>query len=83
MAAGIFDETSSFVGGGSTIVDEYVYTTKDLAFDLVSPLLAFILVNFLFQQTSPRWLNVIIYTLVGAAGLVIVLDLHTLDAYLK
>lgn len=52
---------ADFVGGGGGGVDEslYVYTTKDLAVDLVSPLVAFKVACAVFNQTTPRWLDAI------------------------
>ena len=82
--------TSGFaVGGGaadsgSAGDDFYEYTTRDLALDLVSPLVAYKVVSSLiFKQELPVWLDGIIYVTAIAAAVVVATNSTALDTYLQ
>lgn len=72
--------TSDFVGGSSE--DMYIYTTKDLAVDLASPLVAYKVVTLALKQENPKWLDAIILMFTLGAAWVVVTDVTVFDAYL-
>jgi len=88
FAAGFGD---SFVGGGGDGFgpsggfddEEYIYTTKDLAVDVASPLVAYKLVTAALKQDTPKWLDAIILLATLGAAFVVFTGVDTLDAYLK
>ena len=66
-------------GGGD---DNYVYTTRDVAVDLASPLVAYRVASLAFNQEVPRWLDAIIFAAALGAAYVVVTGVDTLDKYL-
>jgi hypothetical protein len=75
------------VGGGADAPgaqapDDYVYTTRDVAVDLASPLVAYKVASFLFQQEVPKWLDAIIYASALGALYVVFSGSDALDKYL-
>lgn len=71
------------VGGLPEESDTYVYSTKDFAVDLASPLAAYKVACLAFEQEVPKWLDVIIYGSVAAAVLVVLTDSTALDGVLQ
>ena len=71
------------IGGVPEDANSYVYSTKDLAVDLASPLAAYKVASLAFNQEVPKWLDVIIYGAVAAALLVVLTDNTALDGVLK
>ena len=85
-----------FVGGGGGAAnggspafgyedrsDDYDYTTKDLAVDLASPLVAYKVVSWALNQEVPRWLDVITLAFTLAAVYVVLFDVTALDERLQ
>ena len=66
-------------GGGD---DNYIYTTRDVAVDLASPLVAYRIVSFAFNQEVPLWLDAIIAAFTLGAAYVVFAGVDTLDKYL-
>ncbi|KAK3279614.1 hypothetical protein CYMTET_12506 [Cymbomonas tetramitiformis] len=81
-AMGAFDDSQDIFGGAGN-ADDYIYSTKDLAVDLASPLVAYKVVSSVLKQEVPDWLNYIIYAFVAVAIWVCVADVTDLDAYLS
>lgn len=71
----------SSLGGGDD--DGYVYTTRDLAVDLASPLVAYRLVTFALNQAAPPWLDALVAASVAVAAAVVVTGSTALDGYLQ
>ena len=86
-----------FVGGGGGGVagggepafgyedrsDDYDYTTKDLAVDLASPLVAYKVVSWALNQEVPRWLDAITLAFTLAAVYAVLFDVTALDDRLQ
>ena len=86
-----------FVGGGGGGVagggepafgyedrsDDYDYTTKDLAVDLASPLVAYKVVSWALNQEVPRWLDAITLAFTLAAVYAVLFDVTALDGRLQ
>jgi hypothetical protein len=74
------------VGGFDGFADSgevpYIYTTRDVAVDLASPLVAYKVASFLFNQEVPVWLDVIIYAAALGAAFVVATGADGLDKYL-
>jgi len=68
--------------GGVPDDDNYVYTTRDVAVDLASPLVAYRVASLAFNQEVPRWLDAIIFAAALGAAYVVVAGVDTLDKYL-
>jgi hypothetical protein len=79
------DAASDFVSAGASAPipeDFYVYTTKDVAVDLASPLVAYRLVTAALRQEIPLWLDALIAAFVLLAGYAVFTDAGFLDQYL-
>lgn len=85
-----------FVGGGGGAAgggapafgyedrsDDYDYTTKDLAVDLASPLVAYKVVSWALNQEVPRWLDAITLAFTLAAVYAVLFDVTALDDRLQ
>ena len=59
------------------------YSTKDLAVDLASPLVAYKVVSWALNQEVPRWLDAIILAFTLAAVYVCIFDVDALDGRLQ
>ena len=76
---------AGFVGGGGGSAGDmgggmdYEYTTKDLAVDLASPLVAYKVVSWALNQEVPAWLDAVILVFVLAAVYVCAFDVTALD----
>jgi len=68
---------------GVTSSDDYIYTTKDLAVDLVSPLVAYKVVSTAMNQKLNPALDASIALATAAAIYAVVTDASGLDAYLQ
>ena len=62
--------------------DTYVYTTRDVAVDLASPLVAYRVASLAFNQEVPAWLDAIIAAAALGAAYVVFAGVDTLDKYL-
>eukprot|EP00240_Pyramimonas_obovata_P014756 CAMPEP_0118932818 /NCGR_PEP_ID=MMETSP1169-20130426/10636_1 /TAXON_ID=36882 /ORGANISM="Pyramimonas obovata, Strain CCMP722" /LENGTH=199 /DNA_ID=CAMNT_0006875519 /DNA_START=119 /DNA_END=718 /DNA_ORIENTATION=- len=83
LAEGVFAGSDSFVGGGDGFGDdEYVYRTRDLAVDVVSPLVAYKVVTLALGQENPKWLDAIILVATLGAAYVVFAGVDTFDKYL-
>jgi hypothetical protein len=71
-----------FDSGGAGAEVPYVYTTRDVAVDLASPLVAYKVASLLFNQEVPVWLDAIIYAAALAAAYVVATGADGLDKYL-
>ena len=69
-------------GAASDEEDDYVYTTKDLAVDLASPLVAYRVVSTALRQEVPAWLDAIILIAALGAAYVVFTGIDVLDPYL-
>jgi hypothetical protein len=76
------DAAAGFVGGASGAEAPYIYTTRDVAVDLVSPLLAYKVASFLFNQEVPLWLDALIGAATLAAAYFVLTGSDALDKYL-
>jgi hypothetical protein len=63
--------------------DDYDYTTKDLAVDLASPLVAYKVVSWALNQEVPRWLDAITLAFTLAAVYAVLFDVTALDDRLQ
>jgi hypothetical protein len=61
----------------------FFYSTKDLAVDLASPLVAYKVVSWALNQEVPRWLDAIILAFTLAAVYVCIFDVDALDGRLQ
>jgi hypothetical protein len=71
------------IGGDSSVDDLYVYTTRDLAVDLASPLVAYRVVTAALQQSVPTWLDAIIIAASLGAIYVVLTGDTSLDRFLQ
>lgn len=62
--------------------DDYVYTTRDVAVDLASPLVAYRVASLAFNQEVPLWLDAIIAAAALGAAYVVFTGVDSLDKYL-
>jgi hypothetical protein len=62
--------------------DDYVYTTRDVAVDLASPLVAYRVASLAFNQEVPLWLDAIIAVAALGAAYVVFTGVDSLDKYL-
>jgi len=67
---------------GQHLVSEYVYRTRDLAVDVVSPLVAYKVVTLALGQENPKWLDAIILVATLGAAYVVFAGVDTFDKYL-
>ena len=78
------DDSLFLAEGVNQATDAYVYTTRDLAVDLASPLVAYKVVSTaLLKQELPSWLDAIILLSAVGAAWVVVTGFDGIDAYLQ